>query len=102
MYHILNQYTDESMEDMLRLVGQEGIVEIRPDHQRERRKGAPEVILGETKEAAQIVAMARALLENSGRAIISRVRPEVVGEVREAFAGYRVQVREAARAITIY
>ena len=54
----------------------DGIVEVRRDHERERRKGAPEIILGETKEPAQIVTMARALLVSSGGVIIGGVRSE--------------------------
>jgi len=98
----VSQFADESLEAMLPLLGPDGIVEVRPDHQRERRKGAPEVIFGETKEPAQIVTMARALLASSGRAIISRMRSEAIGVVKDAFAEYRVQVHEAARIITIY
>ena len=98
----MNQHSDGSWEAVLRLLGQDGLAEIRPDHQREQRKGVPEVVFGESKEPAQIVAMARALLASTGRAIISRVQPETIVILCEAFAGYRVQVREAARAITIY
>lgn len=74
---------------------------IRPDAGREQRKGAPEVIFGETKETPQIIAMARGLLAGSGRAIISRLRPDAVASVRAAFPEYRVRVREAARAMVI-
>lgn len=77
-------------------------VEIRPDSQRERRKGAPEVIFGETKDIAQIVTMARDILKETGRAIISRVQPEAVAALREAFKTSSVRVRENARAVVIY
>ncbi len=77
-------------------------IEIRPDPERERRKGTPEVIFGEAKTVAQIIAMAQALLDRTGRAIISRVRPEVVEMLREAFPTYNVNVREAARCVVIY
>lgn len=98
----MNQFAEQQWEAMLRLPGQDGTIGIRPDHQREKRKGAPEVIYGESKEVTQIVAMAHALLANTGRAIISRVRREAVDDVKEAFQGYQVQVCEAARAITIH
>lgn len=78
------------------------VIEIRPDTEREQRKGTPEVIFGETKEVAQIIAMARRLLASSGRAIISRVRPEAVEAVREAFQECTLRIYEAARAIVIY
>jgi NCAIR mutase (PurE)-related protein len=78
------------------------VIEIRPDTEREQRKGTPEVIFGETKELAQIIEMARRLLASSGRAIISRVRPEVVEALRETFHECTLRTREAARAVVIY
>ena len=77
-------------------------IETRADPGREQRKGIPEVIFGETKAVPQIIAMAQALLDGSGRAIISRVPAESLEALREAFAMYTVQVREAARALVIY
>jgi len=77
-------------------------IETRPDSGREQRKGTPEVIFAESKEVAQIIAMAQGLLKGSGRAIISRVRPEAIAPLREAFQAYTVSVREAARAVVIY
>jgi len=78
------------------------VVEIRSDSKREQRKGAPEVIFGETKGTAQIIAMAQGLLDGSGRAIISRMPPTSVAPVREAFHAYTVRIREAAHAMVIY
>lgn len=78
------------------------IIEIRPDSHREQRKGAPEVIFGETKGVGQVTAMAGNLLAETGRAIISRVQPEIVEALREPFAGYTIRHREAARAVVIY
>lgn len=77
-------------------------VEIRPDPARERRKGVPEVIFGETKETAQVLAMAHSLLAGSGRAIISRVRPETLAAIRQEFQGHRLRIRESSRALAIY
>ena len=77
-------------------------IEIRPDPEREQRKGTPEVIFAESKEVAQIIAMAQGLLKGSGRAIISRVRPEAIAPIQGAFQAYTVSVREAARAVVIY
>lgn len=74
----------------------------RPDPDRERRKGVPEIVFGETKEVAQIIAMARNLIAGSGRAIITRLRPEVIAQVQKAFPEYKVYVREAARLMVIY
>ena len=78
------------------------IVETRPDSGRERRKGAPEVIFGETKETAQIIAMAQGLLAGTGRAIISRIPSSSIVPIREAFHAYTVRMREAAHAMVIY
>ncbi|HKF36812.1 MAG TPA: nickel pincer cofactor biosynthesis protein LarB [Ktedonobacteraceae bacterium] len=77
------------------------VIEIRPDLQREQRKGVPEVIFGETKEIGQIIAMARNILEETGRAIISRVQPEAVEALRESFQAYTFRFREAAHAVVI-
>lgn len=77
-------------------------IEIRPDPARERRKGVPEVIFGETKTTSQVISMARGLLAGSGRAIISRVQPETLAALRQEFQGYTLNVREASRALVIY
>ena len=78
------------------------VIETRPDTGREQRKGTPEVIFGATKETAQIVSMARALLASTQRAIISRLRPESVEPLQEAFREYTVRFHEASRAMVIY
>jgi NCAIR mutase (PurE)-related protein len=77
-------------------------VETRPDTGREQRKGAPEVIFGETKETAQVIEMAQGLLISTGRAIISRLKPEALEPVKAAFHEYVVRIREAARMVVIY
>jgi NCAIR mutase (PurE)-related protein len=74
---------------------------VRPDPGRERRKGAPEVLFGETKDTAQVIAMAQALLEASGRAIISRMRSETKEALLDVFRDYTIRLREAARAMVI-
>ena len=78
------------------------VVEVRPDAGREQRKGVPEIVFGETKDAAQIIVMAQGLLAGSGRAIISRLCPDLVAPVRTAFERYTVRVHEAAHAMVIY
>src|SRR5260370_8999492 len=78
------------------------VIEIRPDSQREQRKGVPEVIFGETKEIGQIITMARNILAESGRALISRVRPETVVTLRESFQTYTICVRQPAHPVAIY
>lgn len=77
-------------------------VEMRPDPERELRKGVPEVIFGEAKEVGQVIAMARLLLESTGRTIISRVRPEAIPFIQEAFQSSTVRLYEASRIVVIY
>ncbi|HTI15095.1 MAG TPA: nickel pincer cofactor biosynthesis protein LarB [Dictyobacter sp.] len=81
---------------------QSSVLQTRPDGGRERRKGAPEVVFGETKSTAQIIAMAHGLLANTGRAIISRLRPDSIEPLRKEFQDYTVRFLEAARAMVIY
>jgi pyridinium-3,5-biscarboxylic acid mononucleotide synthase len=78
------------------------IIDIRPDPEREKRKGVPEVIFGEVKETSQVISMAEALLAGSGRAIISRTRPETVEALRATFRDEIFRVREASRMVVIY
>jgi pyridinium-3,5-biscarboxylic acid mononucleotide synthase len=78
------------------------VVETRADPGREQRKGVPEIVFGESKDVAQIIAMAQGLLAGSGRAIISRVRPEMIASLQAAFQGYPLRVAELARSLVIY
>jgi NCAIR mutase (PurE)-related protein len=75
---------------------------IRPDFEREQRKGTPEVIFGEVKETGQVVTMAEALLAKTGRAIISRVRSDTVEALRESFPSYEMRERGLSRMVAIY
>lgn len=78
------------------------ILETRSDPAREARKGAPEVVFAETKDVPQIISMVQGLLSGSGRAILSRVRPEAVAAVRDAFKDHEIRVFDAAHAMVIY
>jgi NCAIR mutase (PurE)-related protein len=62
----------------------------------------PEVIFGETKETAQVLAMVHSLLAGTGRALASRVRSDTLVALRQEFQTYPMRVREAARALVIY
>ncbi len=77
------------------------VIEVRPDPQREQRKGVPEVIYGETKNTDQIVSMTRTLLDETGRTIISRVPTEAIEVLRDVFSTYKVRVYGTARAVVI-
>ncbi|MBC7115118.1 MAG: pyridinium-3,5-biscarboxylic acid mononucleotide synthase [Archaeoglobi archaeon] len=60
----------------------EGIARI--DLGRELRKGVPEVIFGEVKRDEEILKIARKMLEESGRCIITRLTEERAGKITEA------------------
>lgn len=72
------------------------------DTRRERRKGVPEVILAEPKAPAQVVEIARHFLERSGRAIISRIPPDTLTALEQAFGDSVAWERyEAARLVVL-
>jgi NCAIR mutase (PurE)-related protein len=106
----VNQWADEQLELVSQLLNNEQYASTdsntspmtHPDPGREQRKGIPEIVFGESKEVAQIIDMTRGLISGSGRAIITRLRPEAVTQVREAFADCTFDVREVARAMVIY
>ncbi len=124
MYISVDQYADEQLEALNFLLNQQPfqhssnssqqklqnsesnhvseVVEIRPDFHREQRKGVPEVIYGETKDIEQIVAVARKMLNETGRTIISRVPTEAIEVLREVFNTCKVRVHGTARAVVIY
>ncbi|MCX7681668.1 MAG: nickel pincer cofactor biosynthesis protein LarB, partial [Anaerolineae bacterium] len=57
-----------------------------PDFDRAQRKGVPEVILADGKTVEQSLGIARAFLERTGRAILSRVGPELERRLHQEFA----------------
>ncbi len=69
------------------------------DHHRSLRDWVPEVILGQGKSPAQIVAIAQALLGRSDRLLITRLEPEAARAVLEAVPD--ASHHEAARCITV-
>jgi hypothetical protein len=69
------------------------------DHHRSLRDWVPEVILGQGKSPAQIVAIAQTLLERSDRLLITRLEPEAARAVLEAVPDARHH--EIARCITV-
>jgi NCAIR mutase (PurE)-related protein len=58
---------------------------VRPDLHRAKRKGVPEVILAEGKTLDHALRVAHIFVERSGRAILSRVSPELEVLLREDF-----------------
>lgn len=59
----------------------------RPDFDRHVRKGVPEVIITEHKTVEQSLSIAHRFLERNGRAILSRVPPELEARLRTEFQG---------------
>jgi NCAIR mutase (PurE)-related protein len=57
----------------------------RPDFNRQDRKGVPEVINAEGKTVEQSLAIARRFLEVTGRAILSRVSPDLEEQLGRQF-----------------
>jgi NCAIR mutase (PurE)-related protein len=58
-----------------------------PDFDRYTRKGVPEVIIAERKTVEQSLHIARRFLEETGRAILSRVPPELFTRLSVTFEG---------------
>jgi pyridinium-3,5-biscarboxylic acid mononucleotide synthase len=71
------------------------------DFHREFRTGIPEIVLADVKSDEQIFRITRAFLEQTGRALLTRLRPETIDRLAEEFAGYVVDVRGVARAASI-
>jgi hypothetical protein len=58
---------------------------VRTDHERTARTGMPEVIFAERKTTPQCLAIAAELLAREGRALLSRVSPDLLAALREQF-----------------
>ena len=74
---------------------------IRPDFDRAKRKGVPEVILAEGKTLDHALRVTRMFLERNGRAILSRVSPELEARLRGELDGVELEWYAAARAAVL-
>ncbi|MBN1936341.1 MAG: nickel pincer cofactor biosynthesis protein LarB [Anaerolineae bacterium] len=74
---------------------------VTPDLHRARRKGVPEVILAEGKTLDHALKIVRIFLEKSGRAILSRVSPELENKLRGDFDGVEFEWYASARAAVL-
>jgi len=72
-----------------------------PDFDRTHRKGVPEVILADRKTVEQSIAIARAFLERTGRAILSRVGPELEAQLRREFSESEMEWSPLPRAAVL-
>lgn len=66
-------------------------LDVRADTTRRQRTGAPEIVFGEGKSDAQIVAACRDLLVMNPRVIVSRIDRERVDQVAESFGDVEIQ-----------
>lgn len=69
------------------------------DHHRSLRQGFPEVVFGEGKTRAQILAIARGLLKTGGPLLVTRVEPDVARAL--ARLDRRAVYHELARAVVV-
>jgi pyridinium-3,5-biscarboxylic acid mononucleotide synthase len=71
------------------------------DVNREARTGVPEVVLAAGKDLATLLAITQTLIDERGRAILSRVRPTTMRTLEEHFVDYRVEEYPRARMVVI-
>ncbi len=69
------------------------------DHHRQLRRGFPEVVYGEGKDIAQIVAIAEKLYQHGGPVLITRLDKAKIEDLKKAFP--YAEANAAARTITI-
>lgn len=81
-----------------------GTVDARLDPQRESRKGVPEVIYAPGKTVEMVGRLVAALLERTGRAIVSRPDPELHAALRSRYekthlltGGWSLGIQDASR-----
>lgn len=72
-----------------------------PDVNRESRKGVPEVIMAETKQSDDVIAIARHFLSATGRALLSRVSDDLLDRLRREFAELEVESYPASRMVVL-
>ncbi|OGP82639.1 MAG: 1-(5-phosphoribosyl)-5-amino-4-imidazole-carboxylate carboxylase [Deltaproteobacteria bacterium RBG_13_65_10] len=85
----LGRVSVEKAVERLRSLPYEDLGFAKIDHHRALRKGFPEVILGEGKSAAQIVAILRRMKLHSSNVLVTRVDSEKAARVRRAVPGLR-------------
>jgi pyridinium-3,5-biscarboxylic acid mononucleotide synthase len=73
----------------------------RPDFERMARKGVPEVVLAATKSCAQCLTIIEAFLARSGRAILSRVPPELELELSTRYGDHGLEWYPVSRMAVI-
>jgi len=79
---------DEALE-RLRHLPYEDLGFAKLDHHRGLRNGFPEVVLGEGKDAAQVVAIAKRLHDAGGDVLVTRLAADAARELLAAVPGFR-------------
>ncbi|MDA8217543.1 MAG: nickel pincer cofactor biosynthesis protein LarB [Dehalococcoidales bacterium] len=73
----------------------------RIDINREKRKGIPEVVLAEGKRPEYVLEIIRRFLRDTGRAIVSRVSPELMARITEEFLNHEIEVHQSSRMVIL-
>ena len=73
----------------------------RPDFDRQHRKGVPEVILAGSKTTEQVLEIAQAFLDRTGRAIVSRVDSHLLERLRHHFADATVETAQHGQTVVV-
>jgi len=89
---------DEALE-RLRWLPYEDLGFAQVDHHRSLRQGVPEVVLGESKTADQVVGIALRILENGTSLLCTRVRPDQAEALLAAIPGARYN--QTARTVSL-
>lgn len=71
------------------------------DVNREARTGVPEIVMVAGKDHATVLAITQTLLDERGRAILSRTRPAMIRALKDHFVDYRVEEYPRARMAVI-
>jgi pyridinium-3,5-biscarboxylic acid mononucleotide synthase len=79
-----------------------GVLSARLDVERAARKGIPEIVFAQGKTDDQVLAIARALVDRAGRAVLSRLRTRTTERLSSEFTGCHVDLRPTARAAAIH
>ncbi len=74
----------------------DGFVMARLDVERRGRSGAPEAVFAQGKTVAETLAIAEALVEKQGHALVTRANPDTIEALRKRWPGLRVAPHSGA------
>ena len=78
------------------------VADVNLDFTREARKGVPEVVYAGVKSDEQVIAIVRAFLDQSGHAVVSRLRARTAERLRRELDDCHFDLRRLARAAAIH